>query len=250
VLVAVGFVISVVSAAASIGNLSLSPPFFAKKQLAASIASANIYVEGASLSSPKSSIEGATAEGETLSDMLPSPELRRYIAQAARVPVSQLVIDGPVASDLQRTQQEPTGEKRSNEILAEGDPYRITVDDDYSSPVLDITVQAPTPAGAAALADGTTTGINNYLTHLENTSGTPQADRLQVTQAQPATGNAPGHSGIAQVAFLTLLFVFILWCGLVWAGAALLEHLRVARSPEPASEVSAALLRSSGSSPV
>ena len=247
----VGFLISVVMAASSIGHLTLSPPFFAKKQLASSIATANIYVDGTtSLSSPKSSIEGATAEGETLGDILPSPELRRYIAQAARIPFGELVIDGPVASDLQRTQQEPTGEKRSNEILAEADAYRITVDDDYASPVLDITVQAPTSASAAALANGTTTGINNYLTHLEDISGTPRAERLQVSQAQPATGNAPGRSGIAQVAFLTFLIMFILWCGLVWAGAALLEHLRAARMAGATTEVRAARRRSLDSSPL
>jgi hypothetical protein len=231
------------SAAASVGSLRLGPPFFLKKALAASSAHATVFVDGpAELSSPKISVEAATTAGETLADLLPSPGLRRLIAGTARIPFSQLAVDGPVANDLQRTQQEPTGEKRSNEILSEGALYRLTIDDDYASPVLDVSAQAPSPHAAAALADAVSVALNRYLSNLELSTGVPARDRLRVDQSAPAVGDSPGHSGIAQVAFLTFLFVLLVWCGLVWAGTSLYDYLAVVHlSPE----ADLALLRSS-----
>lgn len=247
-LLGLGCVLAALCAAESVGTVSLGPPFFTKRPLALSTAHAIVYVGGQSgLSSPKVLVETATRAGETLADMLPSPELRRYIAQAAGVPFSQLAVDGPVATDLQRTQQEPTAEKRSNQLLAEGDPYRLTIDDDYQSPVLDVTAQAPTPQRAGALANATTTALTRYLTNLEVDTGTPKAERLHVSQSQPAVGDSPGHSGIIQVAFVTFMFVLIVWCGGVWAGTSLREYLRAPASLRK-SVASSCVLQSVGSS--
>ena len=95
--------------------------------------------------------------------MVASPEIRGYVARAAGIPASEIAVDTPLWTQLQRIQQWATGEKRANQIIGEGDPYRITLDNNFDAPVIDVVTQAPTANAAARLANGVVVALTTYV---------------------------------------------------------------------------------------
>ena len=147
---ALGIPIAGLAGLSSIASISLLPPSMHTTSIAFAVASSEMSVQ-----TPTSS--GNTPElrnlfplpqwAAVLADELTSPGLKAQIARQAKIPVGQLAIDGPIALNLQRTQQEPTEEKRSFQLLSEADPYRITLDTDPNVAGVTITAQARASPG-------------------------------------------------------------------------------------------------------
>jgi hypothetical protein len=224
---ALGPVVAVVAAASSIAWIHFSPLAVGLKQVAFSTATTQFYVASRqSLSNTDVRPDLFSEHAQALAQMMTSPELRGYIARAAAIPASRLAVDGPVANNLQRTQQEPTEQKRSSQILTEGDPYRLTLDDDPATSVIAVTAQAPTEDGAIALADGAGSGLAQYVIALERKTGDAPADGVEISQLAPAVATPPRIGGEAQVAGFTFAVVLLVWWLLVQGGAKLITDLR------------------------
>jgi hypothetical protein len=209
-------VIAAAAAVSSVATVHVLPPSIALKQIAYSTATTQFYIASRqALSNSGVSGDRYSAHAQALADVMTSPELRADIAEAAEVPATRLAIDGPVANNLQRTQQEPTAQKRSNQILTEGDPYRVTLDDDPATSVIAVTAQAPTADTAIALADGAGRGLAAYLIELERSSRINAADGIEVNQLAPAVATPPSLRGDVQVAAFTFGAVLFLWILLV-----------------------------------
>ena len=97
----------------------------------------------------------------------------------------------------------------------ERDPYRITLDNDPSAPIIYVATQAPTGAEAARLAAGVPRGLSNYVDATQNEANIPPADRYRVSQLAPVSIQPGSKSGPANVAVVTFVSVLLLWCGAI-----------------------------------
>lgn len=244
--IAVGVVVAGLAALSRFATIGLLPPSVTFKPLAQSTASTALSVgvkSSEQLIVPDQYLRNMSPRAATLADMIASPELQAYIGRAAAVPASEIAIDAPLWTDLQRAQQWATGEKRANQIVAERDPYRITLNDNLSAPVVNVIAQAPSTNAAARLADSVGKGLNAYLLKAQTEAGTPLAGRYQVTQVAPVTVNPASRGQLANVGAFTFAAVFALWCGLVLTISSIARDIRTAAA---SSEVGGALDRSSG----
>jgi hypothetical protein len=228
----VGVFVAIAVAASRFVAIGLSPPSFKVRQLTHANASAELlvgkqYTYSAGYRDPY--VNEVVPRAQALADMTASPELRGYIARAAGLPASQIAVDPPVWTDVERIQQWPTGERRSTQIVVEGAPYRVQLDAEGYAPVLDVSTQAPTVAEAASLAAGVGKGLTAYLTHLENSTGTPTVDRYGISELGPVAASAAGKSVPANVAGFTFAVVLFLWCGGILFVAGISEDVRTLR---------------------
>ncbi len=243
-----GVPVAAVAGLSTIASISLLPPSMHTKSIAFAVASSEMSVQTPTSSGNTPDLSHLYPLPEwaaVMADEMTSPKLKTLIAQQARIPVSQLAIDGPISLDLQRTQQEPTQEKRSYQLLAEGDPYRVTLDTDPNVAGVTITAQAPSESAARGLVLAVDRAAADYLTGVEEAAGTPPADRVEVAQFQPVviTGGSGGHT----VAALVFVVVYVLWCGLIFLCDKLIRDVRALRRLGPLlpSQVPASALRSS-----
>lgn len=185
------------------------------------------------------------AQAAELADMTASPEVRGYIASAAGIPVSKIAIDPPLWANLPRIEQWDTGEKRSYQLVYEGDPYRLTFDLDTSAPLIDVTAQGPTTAATESLAQGAANGISSYLSHAEAAAGGSQGVRYEIRQVSPVTASSPSRFATMGIGLFIFFVVLAIWVGLVLFGAGCAADLRAAIGSS--SEVRLGIGRSSDS---
>lgn len=247
--VIVGLVVAAVAAASHFYAF----PSLKHRALARSTASTEVVlgIDSALIHTvPDPYVSNLAPRAADLADMIGSPELRGYIARAARVPFSEIAVDPPVWSNLLRIQQWNNGEKRASQIVGEDAPYRITLENDAESPpyapVIDVSTQAPSTEGAARLARGVVQGLSAYVYDLQTRTHTPRNARYDVRQFLPVTAVPPSKSQLVNVAVFTFLAVFGLWCTLVFAVSAFARELRWTRMR---SKVQGTFDRSSGSRP-
>jgi hypothetical protein len=227
-----GVVVAVAAAASRFVAIGILPPSFKVRHLTHATANTELlvgkqYTYSAGYRDPY--VNAVVPRAQALADMTASPEVRGYIARAAGLPSSQIAVDPPIWTDVERIQQWPTGERRSTQIVVEGAPYRIQLDAEGYAPVLDVSTQAPTVAEAASLAAGVGKGLTAYLTHLEDSTGTPKADRYGISELGPVSASASGKSVPANVAGYTFAVVLFLWCGGMLFVAGIADNVRALR---------------------
>jgi hypothetical protein len=213
-----------------LATIGLLPPSFKLKPLAHATASTQVAVSApTSLSSfnyPDLYNRNLVPRSAALADMSASPLVRGYIARAAGLPASEIAVDPPLWDQLQRIQQWATGEKRANQIIAESDPYRITLNNDLYAPIINVVTQAPTADAATRLAMGAEQGLSAYVSSVEAAAGTAPGRRVRVSQLAPITVSPAHKSGLASVAMFTFVGVFVLWCGLLLLIASVRRDVR------------------------
>jgi hypothetical protein len=231
-----GVPVAALVALCCVADVSLLPPSVKSKNLAFVTAKTQIYVlPHAQLVNSPPTVDGASDPTEfnelttVLANVLASPELRAMIARDAGVDSRRLAVDAPVPFDQPLAQIEPAGEKRANQIITEGDPYRITVDTSASLPVIGITVHAPTSGAAVRIAAAAKTELSAYLTSLETQAKLLDAQRLDVRPLAGIAVSGDGSGGLANVAALTFLVSLVVWIGVVFAIAAVTRDLRAVR---------------------
>lgn len=228
---AVGVVVAAIAAASRFAAIGLLPPSVKLRPLGHATASTQLIVgANSSLTHTYHDLyEGyLNSRVATLADMVASPKVRGYIARAAALPASQIAVDAPIWTQLQRIQQWATGEKRANEIVAERDPYRITLTIGESAPIIDVVAQAPTPTIAARLAHGVVDGLRAYVSDIATVARIPPAGRYDIAQLAPVTTAPVDTAGLANVGAFTFLAVFAVWCGLVLLVAGVARDVRAA----------------------
>jgi hypothetical protein len=219
----VGLPVAAAAALTTVVSISIFPPSVHKKHIAYSVASSELYVNaptGPSVAPALTYYYSLPQWAEVLAEEMTSPQLKQLIARTAGIQTSQLAIDGPISTDLQRTQQEPTGEKRSSQLLTEGDPYRIELSTNVDFGAIGISADAPTPAAAFRLVRASTAAIHGYLIRTQEAADLAPKQRLVVANLAPIVlaGGAGGHAMTA----IVFIIVFVLWTGLVF----LLDKLR------------------------
>ena len=243
-----GIGVAGVAGLSSIASISLLPPSMHTKSIAFAIASSEMSVQTPTSSGNAPELRNLYPLPQwaaVLAEEMTSPALKAQIAEHSGIPGGQLAIDGPIALNLQRTQQEPTQQKRSYQLLSEDDPYRVTLDTDPNVAAIIITAQAPSQSLARQLTREVDRAAAAYLGGVEKSANLPPADRVEVSQLQPIaiTGGSGGHT----VAALVFVVVYLLWCGGVLVVRKLARDVRALRRLGPVlpSQVAAQAVRSS-----
>jgi hypothetical protein len=224
---AIGTMVAILAAASRFVSIGVIPPSIKVRHLAHATATTEL-IAGLHHSLRASTysdnyVASAVPRAQALADMFASPEVRSQVARAAGIPTAQLAVDTPVWTDVYQIQQWPSAGKRDSQIIVENAPFRITVDVEDQAPIIEIAAQAPTPGEAAALAAGAGKGLNAYVSKLEDSTGTPPAQRYGVSQLVPIDVSPAGKAGLANVAGFTFAVVLFIWCG----GMLFLSGLRV-----------------------
>ena len=135
------------------------------------------------------------------------------IAAAAGVPATSVTAQGPYSGSAESLDVITPAEARSNQLVAEKAAYRLTFLAQQNEPVITATVQAPTVADAAKLANGVYAGVQNYVTTIQHEGNTPDADKVTLRQlgsAQTATVNGSSRLTLVAAAFLAVLILGLL----------------------------------------
>ena len=222
--IVLGLPVAGLAALTTLVSISLMPPSVHGKSIAYSLAASQLYVS-ANTSPWNPKVAPAITylfgpRAQALAEEMTSPEVKGAIARDAGIAPDQLVIDGPIAPDQQRTQQEPTGEKRSSQLVTEGAAYRIQLNINPDLAAIAISGQAPTMPGAFKLVGAAEVALKSYLIGTEEAAGTAPKWRVAVGHLAPivASGGSGGHT----VTALVFVIVFVLWTGMV----ALVDKLR------------------------
>jgi hypothetical protein len=228
-----GLPVAALAALSTLFTVSLLPPSVHKTQVAYALASSELYMNaptGAGAAPALTYFYGLQQWSEVLAEEMTSPLLKQLIARADGIPTNQLAIDGPIAYDLQRTQQEPTGEKRSNQLLTEADPYRIELDTNIDFGAIGISARAPSAAAAFKLVRASELALHRYLIRSQRAAGLSPKLRLVVAELAPIVlaGGSGGHTMSA----LVFIIVFILWTGLVVVVSKLRRELLAIRDAQ------------------
>ena len=253
---ALGLLVAIVAAGTRFAAIGLVPPSIKLKPFAHATGSTALVIgksRSFRQSTPDNYSRSLSPRAFALADIVASPELAKYVARAAGLPVSSIGIMGPVWTELQRTQAWANGPKRASQIITEKDPYHITLDVETElppwPPVIDVVTQAPNAETAARLATAVATGLNAYVLHMQTTTGVLPADRYEVSQIAPVAVAPARTSQLVSVGAFTLVAVFVLWCGLLIAVSSLIRDFRAsaaspkADGPFDRSSVSGQLLR-------
>jgi capsular polysaccharide biosynthesis protein len=135
------------------------------------------------------------------------------IAAAARVPASEITAQGPYSGSGEALDVITPAEARSNQLVAENAPYRLTFLAQQNEPVITASVQAPNPVAAAGVANAVYTGVHTYVTAIQRQGRTPEQDKVTLRQlgpAQTATVNSSSRSTLMVAAFLGVLILGLL----------------------------------------
>lgn len=145
--------------------------------------------------------------------VMSSQAVIQEIAGAAGVPGGQITAQGPYTGATENLNVITPAEARSNQLVAEKAIYRITLQAQPNEPVITTTVQAPTPAAAARIANAVYAGVQHYVTAIQESGHTPEADRVTLRQlgsAQTATVNGGSRGTLTMAAFLGVLLLGLL----------------------------------------
>jgi len=218
--------------ASDFGTFRFLPPSFQAHSPSYATANMSILVGMPAISpEPRSphSTSGLYELALTLGDISGSPALLKSTASIAGIRPSQLAIDEPLWSNLQRTQEWDTGPKRGIQIMAEGDPYRITLTDDPQSPIIYATTQGPTVAGAERVTTAFTRALSRFVTSTQNAAHTPTADRYRVRELTPIATQPGKASELYSFEVFVFLSVLVVWWGVVFALCRIVDELRSQR---------------------
>ena len=215
--VAACLVFALVAALWSVANISLFPPNVKWRSLEIATASTHVVVD-----TPRSTLldvrqdtyalEGLTKRAVLLGNVIANGQVRESIARQARIPAEALRVEAPLTAEQPRARVEAGNEKKASDILRSTDQYRLNIQANPTSPVLDIYAQTPTAASAETLANAAVNSLQAYLADLAQAESTPEAQQIRLLQLGTARG-AVINKGIQwQVAFVVFILAFALAC--------------------------------------
>lgn len=191
---------------------SIFPPVLKSRVTTVWVANTQVLVDAQSsaIANLNQGLDPLVPRAGVYANLMTSEALVNAIAQAAKIPASEISVAGPIGTNGQRPQHGATS-------LAPQTPpgYSLQLNTDETQPLIRITAQAPTSQTAAALANGAATGLTTYVTQLETAQQVPPKHRVDLRQlGQPAPSATA--SGIAPALFIPIYIVLLtLWCMLV-----------------------------------
>ncbi len=216
-LVALGALVAAVAALLSVYRVGLFPPSLESRTNVFATASTQLLVDApdsafADLANDLTPLE---TRASVFARFLASPAALELIAEDADVPFSSIEAQGPYDINLPAIQQEPTAGQRSSQIIGEGALYRLRFENNPVLPVVSVFAQAPTQAGAVALADAAPRALRTYINDIQARQETPEDRRVVIRKLGSAIGGVVNEGANIQIASLVFFIVFGAWCMLL-----------------------------------
>lgn len=213
-LLGVGLLIAIAAAIASVSTVSVFPPKISKGSLEYFSGRTQILVDSnsSSIGDLRRDLEPMVARANVFSRFMTTPAALEVIGREAGIPASKIYAEGPYQLGQARFLQEPTAERRGDQLAGREDPYRLRFESDPELPIVTVYAEAPTGGEATRLADGAAAGLADYVTRIQDEQAVPERRRVSIRQLGSTTG-APVTSGAGtKVALFVFLVVFALWC--------------------------------------
>jgi hypothetical protein len=146
---------------------------------------------------------GLIPRATVYANVMTTQALVNIIGHASGIPSSEISVAGPIGTN---------GKRPAAGASAQGANYSLQLDTDITQPTIRITADAPTSKGAIALANGAATGLDTYVTQLEDAQQVTSKHRVDIRQLGSAT-DSPSTTGIAPALGVPIfLALAIAWC--------------------------------------
>ncbi|HEY2054178.1 MAG TPA: O-antigen ligase family protein [Solirubrobacterales bacterium] len=221
---AISLIVALLAAIASVTKVSVFPPSLQSRDLQRGAATTRILVdlpaqERGHVSAPE--FEAMSKRASLIANLLASPPVLHRIADQLGVSVDEVTAATEITEGVPLALVEPNEEKRANEILLSHDGYRLDIQANPTLPIIDIYAQAPTPGGAAELADAVAPAGNEYTNVLADRDNFPVDNRVQLKQLGAAQSAAISPSAPIEIFAITFIVIFGVAFGLLAGTAAI-----------------------------
>lgn len=213
-LLAIGAVVALLAAVVSVSNVSLFPPKLGKGTLEYYSARTQILVDSSdsSIADLGRDFSPMVARANVYSRFLTTPTALEFIGRKAGVPPSEIYAEGPYQLGQARYVQEPTAERSGAQLLGREARYRLRFDSDPELPIVVAYAEAPSAAVATALAQGSATGLAQYVEDLQDQQVIPEKRRVTIRQLGSTTAKPVTAGASPKIAAFVFIVVFGLWC--------------------------------------
>jgi hypothetical protein len=215
-----------VLAGLAVGYRMSFPPRLESRKYEVGTATARILVD-----TPDSQVVAVAPKGSDtlgvranlLASLMVDGVVKSAIARRAGIPDRELVA---ASSD----DPKPSTGPRSNVLMTK--VQTNTAGDEL--PIIEISAQSPTPAGAARLANAAIAGLRDYLDSTAALQKVPDARRLRISGLGGAQARLVVRGRTTIFAMIALIFVFVALNGMILAFDALVRGWRAAAEDERA----------------
>jgi len=223
-----GVLIASLAALAVVYHVGLLPPSLKAKSLEYASATTQIAVDSpsSSLAIFNEDVNPLTTRANIYSRFMTSPDVLDMIGHEAGIPPAWITAKGPFNLHQPRAIQEPTGERRADQVVGEVGRYRLRFETEETVPIVTIFAQAPTLREAFALANGAARGLRDWLRDFQELHDVTGPGRVEIRPLGNARGGVVNGGLGLKIGVLTFLGAFILWCLLVLFAARVAETFR------------------------
>lgn len=209
----------------SLATISVAPPGVKARHLGIGAAATHVIVDApTSLLVEQDKIDVLlstfTKRAELYGNMIPTPPVLELLQQHTGIAPGQVNAITRLTEGVQLAMREPGAEQQANRLLEMKRPYRLDIQANPSHAVLNIYAQAPTPAEAVKLADGTVAALNEYVAQRAAAAGVPPEQRVRLVQLGHARGAAIEQQTRPTMAALSFVIVFALMMALLFSARA------------------------------
>lgn len=204
-------VVATAAALLATHSVSLAPLKIAPRATSMATASTQVLVD-----TPRSSIldlrqdlfdmTSLANRSLLIGNVMASPPVLAYIGRRAGVSGESIRVVTPRTPNSPRPLLPPGRQAGSRDLLRSGVEHRLSIEADPTVPVLRIYAQAPTPQGAAALANASVEGLGDYLAQvgrIENVAWEDQVRLHQLGRAEGTVINSGFPRDVAGLVFVT-----------------------------------------------
>ena len=237
-LLAIGMLLAGFAAIASVYRVSLSPPSIHRGSLDFASAQTQIFVdsESSSLGDLMNDFAPMNARANVYARFLTTPAALRLVGKEAGVPGDQIYAAGPYQLGQARYIQEPTAERRAQQLVGDRAAYRLRFDSDPELPIVTMYAEAPTPEEATRLSDGAASALADYVTRLQTDQGIADRRRVAIRRLGSTPGAWVSEGAGRKIGVFVFVLVFGLWCAATIAVRRLAKGWRSASAADEAAE--------------
>lgn len=191
-------------------------PSFEKKSLELGAASTEVLVdsEQSPIGNLLSPIDTLILRSTLYSKLLQSSAVKERIADELGISAGLIATQGAQPGDTSKG-VEPTPEERGNELVTEGNVYRLYASSAQSIPIVTINSQAKTAEEAARVANAGAAALQSYVRDVQDRQNVRPSSRVELRQLAPARGGVVNQGVNLAAALLAFVGAFGLWCLLV-----------------------------------
>jgi hypothetical protein len=206
----------------SLATISVAPPGVKARHLGIGAAATHVMIDApTSLLVEQDKIDVLlstfTKRAELYGNMIPTPPVLELLQQHTGIAPDQVNAITRLTEGVQLAMREPGAEQQATRLLEMKRPYRLDIQANPSHAVLNVYAQAPTPAEAVKLADGTVAALNEYVAQRAEAAGVPPEQRVRLVQLGHARGAAIEQQTRPTMAALSFVIVFALTMALLFS---------------------------------